>query len=123
MTMETREHRLMGSFVNLIEDHCKDFDSFVRDVENVRYCHTPIDGQQINRCEYALRNMEVRLLTINNCIQAGIHADRDQSALIDIKNDWTRMKARVDGYLQELNQIVETTATALRSVRHTLEDR
>lgn len=43
----------------------------MRDVENVRYCHTPIDGQQINRCEYALRNMEIRLLTIHNCIQRG----------------------------------------------------
>ncbi len=44
------------------------FEGFVRDVENVRYCHTPIGGQQINRCKYALRNMEIRLLTIHNCI-------------------------------------------------------
>ena len=66
MTIPDRELRLMETFVGLLSDHQKDFEGFVRDVENVRYCHTPIDGQQINRCEYALRNMEIRLLTIHN---------------------------------------------------------
>lgn len=50
MTIPDRELRLMETFVGLLSDHQKDFEGFVRDVENVRYCHTPIDGQQINRC-------------------------------------------------------------------------
>lgn len=118
-----REQRLLGSFINLIDDHCKDFEGFVRDVENVRYCHTPIDSQQVNRCEYALRNMEVRLLTINNCIHSGVFEGLEQSTVVEIKNDWAQKKARVDGYLRELDEIINSTAKALRPVRQTMEGR
>lgn len=41
MTIPDRELRLMETFVGLLSDHQKDFEGFVRDVENVRYCHTP----------------------------------------------------------------------------------
>lgn len=117
----SRELRLMDTFVGLLSDHQKDFEGFVRDVENVRYCHTPIDGQQINRCEYALRNMEIRLLTIQNCIhQAARFAPETLDELVDTKNSWMNMKARVDNYLGEINQIINQTTDALKPVRDKL---
>ena len=64
MSVSDRENRLMASFVGMLIDHQKDFEGFVRDIENVRYCHVPIDPQQINRCEYALNNMKIRLAMI-----------------------------------------------------------
>jgi hypothetical protein len=121
MTISDRELRLMETFVGLLSDHQKDFEGFVRDVENVRYCHTPIDGQQINRCEYALRNMEIRLLTIHNCIQQAGKFNSDMlDALVQTKNGWMSMKGRVDGYLREIHQIVSQTSAALRPVRDSL---
>lgn len=120
MTIPDRELRLMETFVGLLSDHQKDFEGFVRDVENVRYCHTPIDTQQINRCEYALRNMEIRLLTINNCIHAGRFDSDTLDALVQTKNAWSGMKNRVDGYLGEIHQIIGQTSAALRPVRDSL---
>lgn len=120
MTTPDRELRLMETFVGLLSDHQKDFEGFVRDVENVRYCHTPIDGQQINRCEYALRNMEIRLLTIHNCIQAGRFDAETLDALVQTKHAWASMKNRVDSYLGEIHQIISQTSAALRPVRESL---
>lgn len=117
MTTPDRELRLMETFVSLLGDHQKDFEGFVRDVENVRYCHTPINGQQINRCEYALRNMEIRLLTIPNCIQAGKFDADTLDALVQTKNAWAGMKNRVDGYLGEIHRIISQTSAALQPVR------
>lgn len=121
MSELTRQDRLLDSFLNLIEDHRKDFAGYVRDVENVRYCHTPIDSQQIGRCEYALRDMEVRLMTIADCIQH-LPAEREdrRDELVQIKSDWTNAKQRVDGFLGDILKIVEKTARALRPVRETL---
>lgn len=117
----TREERLLDSFLSLIEDHRKDFAGYVRDIENVRYCHTPIDSQQIGRCEYALRNMEVRLMTIADCIHFLPHEREDRrDELVQIKSEWTHSKQRVDGFLGDIQQIVDKTARALRPVRETL---
>ena len=115
MTNMTREDRLLASFLSLIEDHRKDFAGYVRDVENVRYCHMPIDSQQINRCEYALRNMEVRLMTISDCIHY-LPSDREdrRDELVTIKSEWTQSKQRVDGFLRDILHIVDKTARALR---------
>lgn len=123
MSALSREERLLDSFLSLIEDHRKDFAGYVRDVENVRYCHTPIDSQQINRCEYALRNMEVRLMTIADCIHH-LPADRadHRDELVEIKAEWTHMKSRVDGFLQDILRIVDKTSKALRPVRETIEE-
>ena len=57
MTIPDRELRLMETFVGLLSDHQKDFEGFVRDVENVRYCHTPIDGQQTMLHQFMYTNM------------------------------------------------------------------
>lgn len=121
MSNLTREDRLLDSFLSLIEDHRKDFAGYVRDVENVRYCHTPIDSQQIGRCEYALRNMEVRLMTIADCIQH-LPPEREdrRDELVQIKSEWANAKQRVDGFLGDILKIVEKTARALRPVRETL---
>lgn len=116
-----REKRLMESFVALLSDHQKDFEGFVRDVENVRFCLTPIDAQQIARCEYAMRNMEILLLTINNCIHSGLFADGTLDELVQAKNDWTGMKARVDESLGAIHSIIDRTSEALRRVRKGLE--
>lgn len=122
MTIPDRELRLMETFVGLLpHDHQKDFEGFVRDVENVRYCYTPIDGQQINRCEYALRNMEIRLLTIHNCIQAGRFDADTLDELVQSKNAWAAMKNRVDS-VAEIHQIISQTSAALRPMRHSLVD-
>lgn len=120
MSIPDRELRLMETFVGLLNDHQKDFEGFVRDVENVRYCYTPIDSQQIDRCEYALRNMEIRLLTIHNCIQAGRFSADTLDELVQSKNAWAAMKQRVDSYLAEIHQIISQTSAALRPVRHSL---
>lgn len=123
MNTISREERLLDSFLSLIEDHRKDFAGYVRDIENVRYCHTPIDSQQLNRCEYALRNMEVRLMTIADCIKylsQGSDSRRDD--LVDIKNEWTQAKLRVDSFLQDILSIVDKTARALRPVRESLAE-
>ena len=92
----------------------------MRDVENVRYCHTTIDGQQIGRCEYALRNMEIWLLTIHNYIQAGRFDADTLDALVQTKNAWAGMKHRLDSYLGEIHQIISQTSAALRPVRVSL---
>lgn len=116
-----REARLLHTFVFLLEDHKKDFEGFVRDVENVRYCHTPIDAQQINRCEYALRNIEIRLLTIQKCIkETDIFEGEVKDELVRTGRDWTEMKRRVDESLREIQSIIERTAEALRPVRQKL---
>ncbi|CAJ0902886.1 hypothetical protein R20233_04850 [Ralstonia sp. LMG 32965] len=120
MTIPDRELRLMETFVGLLSDHQKDFEGFVRDIENVRYCHAPIDTQQINRCEYALRNMEIRLLTIHNCIHAGRFDADTLDKLVQTKNAWVGMKNRVDGYLGEIHHIIGQTSAALRPVRDAL---
>jgi len=110
----------MASFVGLLVDHQKDFDGFVRDVENVRYCHVPIDAQQINRCEYALTNMKVRLAMIQRCIQQGEFDETTRHAMIQIKNDWVAMKNRVDGYLAEINEIISDTTATMSPLRKSL---
>lgn len=119
----TREERLLDSFLSLIEDHRKDFASYVRDVENVRFCHTPIDSQQLNRCEYALRNMEVRLMTIADCIHY-LPPEREdrRDELVQIKSEWNHAKLRVDGFLGDIEQIVARTARALRPMREKLAE-
>lgn len=121
MTMPEREIRLMETFVGLLADHQKDFEGFVRDVENVRYCHAPIDTQQLGRCEYALRNMEIRLLTIHNCIQSGAFSGDTLDALVQTKNAWQSMKARVDGYLGEIHRIIDQAAAALHPLHRSLD--
>lgn len=120
MSASDREQRLIASFVGLLVDHQKDFDGFVRDVENVRYCHVPIDAQQINRCEYALTNMKVRLAMIQRCIQQGEFDETTRHAMIQIKNDWVAMKNRVDGYLAEINEIISDTTATMSPLRKSL---
>src|SRR5690349_10257861 len=114
MEVIDRERRLLDTFVSLLQDHRQDFEGFVRDVENVRYCHTPIDSQQINRCEYALRNMEIRILTLQGCIHAGTYQGAELNVLVQTKHEWQQKKARIDEYLRSIHQIIETTAHALR---------
>ena len=120
MSVSDRENRLMASFVGMLIDHQKDFEGFVRDIENVRYCHVPIDPQQINRCEYALSNMKVRLAMIQRCIQQGSFDEQRRHQLITVKNDWVGMKNRVDGYLAEINEILGQTAETLAPLRRSL---
>lgn len=114
MTMPEREVRLMETFVNLLADHQRDYEGFVRDIENVRYCQTPIDDQQLGRCEYALRNMQIRLLTINNCIHSELFQGDVLDALVDTKNTWNGLRQRVDSYLNEIRFIIDQTTAALR---------
>ena len=120
MSVSDRENRLMASIVGMLIDHQKDFEGFVRDIENVRYCHVPIDPQQINRCEYALSNMKVRLAMIQRCIQQGSFDEQSRHQLITVKNDWVGMKNRVDGYLAEINEILGQTAETLAPLRRSL---
>ena len=120
MSVSDRENRLMASFVGMLIDHQKDFEGFVRDIESVRYCHVPIDPQQINRCEYALSNMKVRLAMIQRCIQQGSFDEQSRHQLITVKNDWVGMKNRVDGYLAEINEILGQTAETLAPLRRSL---
>lgn len=117
MTMADREVRLLQIFSTLVEDHHKDFEGFVRDVEKVRYCHAPMDSQQLGRCEYALRNMEILLLTLHRCIQVGNYQGEEYEALQHTKNAWLAMKARADTCMQEIQAIIDKTYVAVHTRR------
>ncbi len=123
MGMLEREVRLMEAFVSLLADHQKDFEGFVRDIENLRYCHVPIDSQQLGRCEYALQNMEIRLLTLQNCIQKEVFSGEVLESLVTTRNAWISMKARVDTYLREIQDIIDSTLATLRPARRSLNSK
>jgi hypothetical protein len=112
-----REHRLMATFVHLLDDHKQAFEGFFADISAVRFCQTPIDGQQLGRIEYALRNMDILLLTIQNCIQDGSFEGETKDVLVQTKNAWIAKKSRVDNYLGAIHQIIESTSQALRPLR------
>lgn len=116
-TERHRESRLMSNFIHLLEDHEQAFDGFFSDISSVRFCKTPIDGQQLGRIEYALRNMDILLLTIQNCIQEGGFDGEIREELVRTKNAWVAKKQRVDVYLKDIHQIIDNTAMALRPLR------
>jgi hypothetical protein len=117
MTMADREVRLLQIFATLLEDHHKDFEGFVRDLEKVRYCHAPMDGQQLGRCEYSLRNMELLLMTLHRCIQVGNYEGAEREALVRTKNDWLAMKARADVCMQDIQAIIEKISSQVHPPR------
>ena len=123
MSAQARQQRLLETFVALLEDHQKDFDGFVRDIENVRFCRTPLDSQQLKRCEYALRNIGILLLHIQDCIHQGGYKDEQLTTLVNTKNEWLAMKLKVDDYLRAINTIVETTERDLSPLRGSIEGR
>lgn len=112
-----RPFRLLGAFAALLEDHRKDFDGFVRDVENVRFGRTALDGQQKNRLRYALNNMGLLLIDIQDCIKSGMYDGDELDVLVQTKNDWLDMKRRVDDYMASINQIEESTERVLQPLR------
>jgi len=112
-----RPVRLLGAFAALLEDHRKDFDSFVRDVENVRFGRTSLDGQQKNRLRYALNNMGLLLIDIQDCVKSGMYDGEELDVLVQTKNDWLDMKRRVDDYIAAINQIEESTERVLQPLR------
>ena len=114
MKQADRPLRLLGAFTALLEDHRKDFDGFVRDVENVRFGRTALDGQQKNRLRYALNNMGLLLIDIQDCVKSGMYEGDDLDVLVQTKNDWLDMKRRVDDYMQSINEIEEATDRVLQ---------
>ena len=123
MKQADRLFRLLGAFTDQLEDHRKDFDGFVRDVENVRFGRTALDGQQKNRLRYALNNMGLLLLDIQDCIKSGMYEGDGLDALVQTKNDWLEMKRRVDDYMLAINQIEEATERVLQPLRVLPESR
>ena len=117
MKQADRPLRLLGAFTALLEDHRKDFDGFVRDVENVRFGRTALDGQQKNRLRYALNNMGLLLIDIQDCVKSGMYEGDDLDVLVQTKNDWLDMKRRVDDYMQSINEIEEATDRVLQPLR------
>jgi len=119
--MRERETSLLQVFVSLLSDHQQSFEGFVRDVENVRFCHTPLDTQQLSRCEYALRNMDMRLLNLQHCIASRAYSGQTLDALVQTRNDWTALKAQVDQYLQEIHAVIGTSEVSLNPIRRQLQ--
>lgn len=117
-----RPNRLLGSFASLLEDHSKDFEGFVRDVENVRFGRSALDGQQKSRLEYALDNMGILLVDIQDCIKSGVYSGDDLDGLVRTKNDWLEMKRRVDEYMEVIRQIKERTKRLLQPLQAGSED-
>ena len=117
MKQADRPLRLLGAFTALLEDHRKDFDGFVRDVENVRFGRTALDGQQKNRLRYALNNMGLLLIDIQDCVKSGMYEGDDLDVLVQTKNDWLDVKRRVDDYMQSINEIEEATDRVLQPLR------
>ena len=118
--MRERESSLLRVFVSLLSDHQQSFEGFVRDVENVRFCHTPIDTQQISRCEYALRNMEMRLLNLQHCIASRAYTGETLDELVQTKNHWTAMKTQVDQYLNDIRAVIDSSTAAMNAIRRHL---
>lgn len=116
-----REIRLIQSFALLLPDHIKDFESFVRDVEDVRFCHAPLDKQQLARCEYALRNMDMLLLSIHDALKAGLFDGDVKEHLIGTKNDWMAKKERVDVLMRELHDVVSNVDHSLGAIRRVMD--
>lgn len=77
--------------------------------------------QQLNRCEYALSNMKIRLAMLQRCIQQGDFDELSRHELIQLKNEWAAMKNRVDAYLVEIQTILGETAEALAPLRRSLD--
>lgn len=123
MKQADRPFRLLRAFTALLEDHRKDFDGFVRDVENVRFGRTALDGQQKNRLRYALNNMGLLLIDIQDCIKSGMYEGEDLDVQVKTKNDWLEMKRRVDDYMGAINQIEEATERVLQPLRVASEGR
>ena len=119
--MRERETSLLQVFVSLLTDHQQSFEGFVRDVENVRFCHTPLDTQQISRCEYALRNMDMRLLNLQHCIASRAYSGETLDQLVQTRNHWMAMKAQVDQYLHEIHAVIDTSNDAVHSIRRHLQ--
>lgn len=113
MTNSNRPLRLLGAFAALLEDHRKDFDGFARDIENVRFGRTALDSQQKNRLRYALNNMGLLLLDIQDCIKSGLYQGEDLDVLVQTKNEWLATKHHVDDYMAAINQIEEATERVL----------
>ena len=119
--MRERETSLLKVFVSLLSDHQQSFEGFVRDVENVRFCHTPLDTQQISRCEYALRNMDMRLLNLQHCIASRAYSGETLDQLVQTRNRWTAMKEQVNQYLHEIHTVIDASDGALNSIRKHLQ--
>lgn len=106
-----RETAKLRTFVELLADHELMFASFVRDIENVRYGLTPVDTQQLRRIEYALNNMDLRLLLIEDATQVAEGAVKHQ--LVDVMRSWRDSKTRVDRYMTEILTITARTKGAI----------
>lgn len=120
-TTADRPTRLLAAFASHLEDHRKDFDGFLRDIENVRFGRASLDHQQIARCEYALRNIDLLLENVEGCIQSGLYKGDDLDTLVQTKNDWTHMRGRAHLYMGVLIRIVSEARESVRPLRQALE--
>lgn len=116
-----RELRLIHAFVTLLPDHQQDFSGYVRDIENVRYCSSPLDQQQLGRCEYALRNMEMLLLAMHDALHSGVYEGDSREELINTKNKWLGDMARAQSFMNEIHDVIAKVDSSLGTLREAME--
>lgn len=119
---QTSEIKHFDRFVAMLDEHRRDFDGFMHDIESVRFCRTPLDSHHINRCEYALRNMEMRLLTIQDCIQSAHFTGRVQEDLISTKSYWVALVGRANTYVAAIQKVISSAGSTMSAVKRILAD-
>ncbi len=109
MLNDPRETVLLKRFINELEENRISFEGFVRDIENVRFCKYPLDGNQITRCQYAIRNMEMLILSMKRCAELGIFEQFENTHVLDTKNSWEAKFARVELLLADITNVIKKT--------------
>ncbi len=120
--VQSSEYKHLDRFVAMLDEHRRDFDGFMHDIESVRFCRTPLDTQQINRCEYALRNMEMRLMTLQDCIGSAHFTGRVHEDLVSTKSYWVALVGRANDYVTAIQKVISSASHSMSAVRRILAD-
>ena len=109
MYSDQRETLLLKRFIGELEENKIAFEGFVRDIENVRFCKNPLDGNQITRCQYAIRNMEMLILSMKRCAELEIYEPFEKTVVVETKNSWESKFARVELLLADITNVIKKT--------------
>lgn len=109
MLNDPRETVLLKRFISELEENKISFEGFVRDIENVRFCKYPLDGNQITRCQYAIRNMEMLILSMKRCAELEIYESFEKNYVLDTQNSWDGKFARAELLLADITNVIRKT--------------
>lgn len=109
MLTDPRETVLLKRFISELEENKISFEGFVRDIENVRFCKYPLDGNQITRWQYAIRNMEMLILSMKRCAELEIYESFEKNYVLDTQNSWDGKFARAELLLADITNVIRKT--------------